>query len=231
MGSEQKTIHKLASAIIVLAVGLNSFVLLKNFDKWGVYYMLFLGSAAFDIMSHGLKEAVVRSVPIDQGKFNLRISIAQLVSGLILAPILLSISYKYETYQAGSKLAEYQLTGNDFMKFFGEYFSMGLQCAFNFSDNPEFVYDSDEKDVCKFTLLPMIFYVLSIFGLQLTIQTVSSFETFLTLFIAHGQQVDRQREDDLCIDGSHDDWSFLVGLRDHPQDHEAKRHHDQARRL
>lgn len=172
MGSEQKTIHKLASAIIVLAVGLNSFVLLKNFDKWGVYYMLFLGSAAFDIMSHGLKEAVVRSVPIDQGKFNLRISIAQLVSGLILAPILLSISYKYENYQPGSKLAEYQLTGSDFMKFFGEYFSMGLQCAFNFSDNPEFVYDSDEKDVCKFTLLPMIFYVLSIFGLQLTIQTL-----------------------------------------------------------
>lgn len=60
----------------MVAVVMNSFVLLHNWDRWGIYYLLFLGSAAFDVMSHGLKESLVRAVPINQGKFNLNISVA-----------------------------------------------------------------------------------------------------------------------------------------------------------
>lgn len=87
-----------ASLIILIAVGINSFVLIDHFNDWGVYYLLFLASAIFDIMSHGLKESLVRSVPINQGKFNLNISVAQLIAGVVLSPILLAISYKFDSY-------------------------------------------------------------------------------------------------------------------------------------
>ena len=66
MESDQYAKHKLASLIITVAVVLNSFVLIDNWDRWGAYYWLFLASAAFDVMSHGLKENLVRVIPINQ---------------------------------------------------------------------------------------------------------------------------------------------------------------------
>lgn len=65
MESDQYGKHKFASFIIAVAVLVNSFVLIDGWDKWGVYYLLFLGSAAFDVMSHGLKELLVRGIPIN----------------------------------------------------------------------------------------------------------------------------------------------------------------------
>lgn len=90
----------------MVAVGLNSFVLLDNWDTWGTYYLLFLASAVFDVMSHGLKESLVRTVPVNQGKFNLNISVAQLIAGVILSPVLLAISYKYDNYEDFSPLGK-----------------------------------------------------------------------------------------------------------------------------
>lgn len=74
--SEQHKVHKLASLIIVVAVAVNSLVLVDNFEQWGIYYLLFFGSAFFDFVSHGLKESLVRGTPINQTRFNLSISIA-----------------------------------------------------------------------------------------------------------------------------------------------------------
>lgn len=76
MESDQYTKHKIASLIITVAVIMNSFVLVNEWDRWGAYYLLFLASAAFDVMSHGLKESLVRGIPINQQKFNLNISVA-----------------------------------------------------------------------------------------------------------------------------------------------------------
>ena len=57
-------------------------------------------------MSHGLKESLVRTVPINQGKFNLNISVAQLIAGVILSPILLAISFHYDNYGPESPLGQ-----------------------------------------------------------------------------------------------------------------------------
>jgi hypothetical protein len=141
MGSEQHNVHKVASLIIITAVGLNSFVLLNNWAEWGVYYLLFLFSAAFDIISHGIKETIVRKNPIDQGKFNLKTSIAQLAAGILLSPVLLSISYKYDAYDIKSPLGQLKQTEAPFSQFYLEYFQYGLLCAFNFQDSPYFKYD------------------------------------------------------------------------------------------
>lgn len=152
MKSDQYPKHKLASLIIMIAVVMNSFVLLNNWERWGIYYLLFLGSAAFDVMSHGLKESLVRGVPINQGKFNLNISVAQLVAGIILSPILLAISYKYDTYGDDSPLGALQEDGSPFSEFYIKYISLGFQCAFNFNDDANFNVTQDDgtvlTDVC-----------------------------------------------------------------------------------
>jgi hypothetical protein len=53
--------HQLAAFIILIAVGVNSGVLAKNWPLWGQYYLMFLGAAAFDVISTTMKESIVRS--------------------------------------------------------------------------------------------------------------------------------------------------------------------------
>ena len=93
--------------------------------------MLFFFSAFFDFVSHGLKESLVRNTPINQTRFNLNISIAQLLAGIALSPILLGISFNYDTYQPDSILGQAQ-QDKDFNTFYKDYISLGFKCAFNF---------------------------------------------------------------------------------------------------
>lgn len=78
MQSDQYNKHKIAAVIIAFAVLINSAAILnpENRDNYGTYYIIFWLSAVFDIVSHLLKESLVRSVPIDQSKFNLNISVS-----------------------------------------------------------------------------------------------------------------------------------------------------------
>lgn len=76
MHSEQHKKHNLAAGIIALALLVNSFVLIDNWDKYGIYYLLFLICAVLDVLSHALKESLVRSMPLEQAKFNYNISIS-----------------------------------------------------------------------------------------------------------------------------------------------------------
>lgn len=89
-------------------------------------------------MSHSLKESLVRGIPINQQKFNLNISVAQLVACLILSPILLAISFKYDTYPDGSQLHKLQIEEASFGAFYGKYMQVGFECAFNFVPNGDF---------------------------------------------------------------------------------------------
>lgn len=171
MGSQQYHKHKIASLIIVAAVAINSLTLAQNWKDYGPYYFLFMLSAVFDIFSHGLKESLVRSVPVNQNKFNLHVSVAQLISGLLLSPILLSISYNYDHYGGDSVLGQIQANQEPFRKFFAKYIELGFGCAFNFKQNSVFD-DGESTDICQYVLFPLILYVISIFGLQVSIQTV-----------------------------------------------------------
>jgi len=61
-------------------------------EKYLPYAMLFLLCSLFDVVSHALKESVVRTQPLDQEKFNFKISISQFIVGLMITPAILSIS-------------------------------------------------------------------------------------------------------------------------------------------
>ena len=131
----------MAAGIIALAVVANSFVLVDNWAMYGPYYLLFLICAALDVCSHALKESLIRSIPLEQEKFNYNISISQLIVGLALSPIILAISRKYESY--GTNILASDST---YYEFLGNYAKYGFGCVLNFKS--EEVYKQDGYDVC-----------------------------------------------------------------------------------
>lgn len=131
----------MAAGIIALAVVANSFVLVDNWAMYGPYYLLFFICAALDVCSHALKESLIRSIPLEQEKFNYNISISQLIVGLALSPIILAISRKYESY--GTNILASDTT---YYEFLGNYAKYGFGCVLNFKS--EEVYKQDGYDVC-----------------------------------------------------------------------------------
>ena len=98
------------------------------------YALLFMLCSLFDVISHAFKESIVRTKPVNQEKFNFHISLAQLIVGIAISPLVLSVSKEYEDYhQLPFKPDEKTLP--DFMKW---YFSEGFKCLFMVSDeNPQ----------------------------------------------------------------------------------------------
>lgn len=56
--------------------------------------MYFLLCQVIDAVSHAIKDNVVRSQPLNQEKFNLKIAISQFIIGVLLTPIILAISVR-----------------------------------------------------------------------------------------------------------------------------------------
>ena len=54
--------------------------------------LYFLGSQVIDVISHSIKESLVRSQPMNQEKFNLKIAISQFLIGLAITPLILQFS-------------------------------------------------------------------------------------------------------------------------------------------
>ena len=114
-------------------------------------------------MSHALKESIVRQQPINQEKFNFRVSLAQLVVGLIITPFILQISKQYEDY-GGSEIPDAK--DMDLSDFMGDYFQEGFQCLFDSADQ------SDSR--CDYSFIYLLGYVVSLFVLQLSLTYLMS---------------------------------------------------------
>lgn len=134
LDSQQHKKHNIAAGIIAVALLINSVVVFENMSQFGIYYILFLICAVLDVISHALKESLIRSMPLDQSKFNLNIAVSQLIVGVLITPIILGIAFKYEKYGSISALNESQQQ-QEFGKFLGYYISYGFKCAFDFSSS------------------------------------------------------------------------------------------------
>ena len=107
----------------------------------------------FDVVSHALKESIVRTQPLNQEKFNFRISVAQLVVGIIISPFVLQVSKTYEDYGAHIDVDPKSMSLGEFM---GWYFSNGFGCLF----------EVDDKDPrCDYSAVFLLGYVISLFML------------------------------------------------------------------
>ena len=97
LGLKHFKTHMFAGFIIFVGVVLNIVDLITNLgdanqDKYFNYALLFLICSFLDVLSHALKESIVRNQPLNQERFNFRVSIAQFVVGICMTPIILSIS-------------------------------------------------------------------------------------------------------------------------------------------
>ena len=129
------------------------------------YASLFLLCSLFDVVSHALKESIVRSQPLNQEKFNFNISVAQFVVGIMITPAILSISKEYENYDgAGFDPKQMHL-----WEFIGTYFSRGFSCLLETKD----VGSGENNEHCKFSFLYLMGYVFALFLLQVTLTYVS----------------------------------------------------------
>lgn len=128
------------------------------------YALLFLLCSLFDVISHALKESIVRSQPLNQEKFNFKISVAQLVVGIIMTPFILQLSKNYEEYGPESGIDDPQAMG--LSQFMGTYFSNGFSCLFGMEDR--------RFDRCEGSFFYLLGYVFSLFVLQVTLTYVSA---------------------------------------------------------
>ena len=95
IGLKHYVTHVAAGFIILIAVILNMIDITdskKENENYMHYALLFLLCSLFDVVSHALKESIVRSQPLNQEKFNFRISMAQLIVGIVITPFILQMS-------------------------------------------------------------------------------------------------------------------------------------------
>lgn len=103
---------------------------------------MFLAASFLDVLSHSLKECVVRSQPLDQEKFNFKIAVSQFLVGLLITPFVLQVS-KWKDDYSGTPLADQ--ASISLFEFMVKYFSLGLQCVFAIKKDS---IDGIEHDYC-----------------------------------------------------------------------------------
>ena len=54
-----------------------------------------------EVISHSIKESLVRSKPLNTDKFNFKISLGQFIIGLLITPIIVSIYLQAEPKDGG----------------------------------------------------------------------------------------------------------------------------------
>ena len=167
LGLKHYAIHVIAGFVILAATVLNMVDLADN-DEGGEnreymrYALLFLLCSLFDVVSHALKESIVRNQPLNQEKFNFRISIAQLVVGVVMTPFILQISKQYEDYSKNKQIEDPKdLPLGEFIR---DYFSEGFSCLLELND---------ETKECHYSFVFLLGYVFSLFVLQLSLTYVS----------------------------------------------------------
>lgn len=156
IGLKHYKIHVLAGVVIFLAISLAMYGAFdsRDTDQELYYSCLFLLCSLFDVLSHAIKEAIVRSQPLNQENFNYKISVAQLVVGVVITPLILLISKNYEDYDADSAINDPK--DMPLTEFMSKYLSEGFGCLVMFNDS---------DDTCNFVFFYLIGYVCSLFGL------------------------------------------------------------------
>lgn len=118
-------IHRVAGAIIFLA-GVLWFVrvAIVDPDSSQLKYCLFLVlSAVLEAISVAIKEGLVRSQPLNNEKFNFKVSLGQFIIGILIMPIIVDI------YTSSTKQGQENTTWENI----GTYVVDGLKCVTSFS--------------------------------------------------------------------------------------------------
>lgn len=164
-------VHWLSSIIIFTGCILHLFRLgqsdyeNQNYRYYSVFLIL---SAILDVISHTVKEAYVRSQPINQEKFNFQIGLFQLFIGIILFP-LVKITQAASTPQSPFFGPYYE--NLNIFEYSGEYLKYGFICVLDInidSLDPKFT----NNGACHHSWFAILGYTLSLFLIQLTLNSI-----------------------------------------------------------
>ena len=137
------------------------------------YTALLILSAVLDVISHTIKEALVRSQPLNQEKFNFRISLIQLCLGLLFLPFIkatrphLPLSEPFQ----GQKYVNM-----NYFEYAKEYIGFGFACMFNIKSYP--YQDENEKKIytndgqCDNSWMAILGYTISLFIIQYNLNSI-----------------------------------------------------------
>lgn len=122
-------------------------------------YCLFLVlSAVLEAISLGIKEGLVKSQPINNEKFNFKVSLGQFIVGILIMPIIVDI------YTSSTKKGQENTTWENI----GNYLVDGLRCVTSFSEQDT----SEETTGCSYALLYIIGYTLATFLFQVVLKAL-----------------------------------------------------------
>jgi hypothetical protein len=130
LSHEQYYIHWIAGATILLAWAI-SFVRvivvppkIEEVEQNPLKYCLFFSlSAVLEVISLGIKEGVVRSQPINNEKFNFKVSLGQFLIGIAITPIIVDIytssTHSHSTGSTWQNIGNYLVDGFKWVATFG----------------------------------------------------------------------------------------------------------------
>lgn len=166
VGNSHYKKHIVAGFIVTVGVAVAMIDVIFSPSEKGLYLnyaMLFPLSSLFDVISHSIKESIVRSQPLNQDKLNIRVAVAQLFVGVLITPIILKISKEYEDYAENPAFDGIETMS--FAEFMQIYFTEGFSCL---------VIMGNPDDTCNFILFYLVAYVGSLFVLQLSLTYLMS---------------------------------------------------------
>ena len=125
-------------------------------------------SACLDVVSHTIKEALVRSQPLNQETFNFQIGLFQLFVGLLLLPFI--------KMTQGRNGVDSPFYGEYFdhlnvFAYAGQYAKYGLMCAFSI-DQGSLDHKFTNDGECHNSWVFILGYTASLFVIQLTLISI-----------------------------------------------------------
>ena len=99
-------------------------------------------SSILDAISHTIKEALVRTQPLNQEEFNFKISVFQLIIGILALP-LMKITQPDKNSDTVSPFKEDRFYDMNWLEYMGEYVAYGLGCVFDTIDKEHHRFNND----------------------------------------------------------------------------------------
>jgi hypothetical protein len=132
----------------------------KKSSHYLYFSFMVILSSILDAISHTIKEALVRTQPLNQEQFNFKISVFQLIIGLILLPMI-KLTQPDKSSDTESPFKESRFYEMNWIEYMADYVGYGLGCVFDTIDKDHHKFNNHGQ--CESAWFFIIGYTLSLF--------------------------------------------------------------------